>query len=241
MLSPAKIVKAGDKLNAKMWDAVVNSDRRLSRMCAPDSPAAAAVMLFGPSAPAVAIGLPDTATPVASSTTTEVGREGLHATRGVVKTATGRQYPYLLWWRAEGVTPLLEEILPFDGATNPARLPRWSFHVDPRALFDPPRPRVHLGPVGEQLWRTGLRVHGLPILLRCLAAWWRLADEPALTAAHPAPALAAALERMICYRAARPGNRYTEAADAYRIGEPAVRAASADLQAQLRLSSTKLW
>lgn len=40
-LSPAKIAKAGDKLYRKLWDAVVSRDRRVSRMCAPDSPAAA--------------------------------------------------------------------------------------------------------------------------------------------------------------------------------------------------------
>jgi hypothetical protein len=46
---------------------------------------------------------------------------------------------------------------------------------------------------------------------------------------------------MICYRAARPGSRYADVAAAYRVAEAAVRAASADLQAQLSLSATKVW
>lgn len=239
-LSPAKIVKAGDKLSAKVWDAVVHRDRRLSRLCAPDSPAAAAVKLFGPDGAAMAIGLPGTATPVASASRTDASEEP-YATRGVVETSTGRQYPFLLWWRMDGATPLIEEILPFDGATAPARLPQWSYHADRGTLFHPPAPRVPWGPVGELLWRTGTPEHGLPILLRCLAAWWRLPGEAALVAAHPAPVLAAALERMICYRAARPGSRYADVAVAYRVDEAAVRAASADLQAQLSLSATKVW
>ena len=240
-LPPAKIVKTGDKLGVKVWDAVVNRDRRLSRMCAPDSPAAAVVTLFGPEGVAFAIGLPGTATPVASASTTEVGEASLHATRGVVETETGRRYPFVLWWRLVDTTPLLREILPYDRMVDPARLPLWSFAADRGTLFDPPRPRVHLGPVGEKLWRVGLTVHGLPVLLRCLAAWWRLPDESSLTAAHPAPVLAAALQRMICYRAGRPGSRYGEVAEGYRVDEHAVRAAGADLQAQLRLSSTTPW
>lgn len=239
-LSPAKIVKAGDKLSAKVWEAVVNRDRGLSRLCAPDSPAAAAVKLFGHDGAAMAIGLPGTVTPIASASRTDASEEP-YATRGVVETSTGRRYPFLLWWRMDGATPLIEEILPFDGAAGPARLPQWSYHADQETLFDPPAPRVHWGPVGELLRRTGTPEHGLPILLRCLAAWWRLPGEAALLAAHRAPVLAAALERMICYRAARPGSRYADVAAAYRVAEAAVRAASADLQAQLSLSATKVW
>lgn len=237
----AKIMKAGDKLSGKVWDAVVNRDRRLSRMCAPDSPATAAIKLFGSDGAATAIGLPGTMTLVASASRTDVGRASLHATRGVVETAAGRQYPFLLWWRMQGLTPLIEEISPFDGATDPTRLPQWSYWADRRTLFDPPEPRVQLGRVGAELWRSGVKAHGLPILLRCLAAWWRLPDEPSVTAAHSAPALAAAIERMVCYRAGRPGSRYFEAAAAYRVDERAVRAASTDLQAQLHLSPTRPW
>ena len=240
-LAPAKIVKSGDKLSEKMWEAAVNHDRRLSRLCAPDSPAATAVKLFGSDAVPIAVGLPDTATPLASSSRTDVGQASVHTTRGVVEDTSGRQYPFLMWWRIDGATALLEEVHPFDQATDPARLPLWGYRTDSRALFNPPRPRVHLGPVGEALWRTSVRTHGLPILLRCLTAWWRLPDEPAVTSAHPVPVLAAALVRMICYRAGRPGSRYADVADAYRVDEEAVRAANSDLQARLNLSQSKLW
>ncbi len=238
-LSPAKIVKAGDKLYRKLWDAVVSRDRRASRMCAPDSPAAAAMRLYGPAGPAMAIGIPPAEAPVASaSRTTPADPAGLQATRGAVETAAGRQFPFLLWWRMVDGTPLIDEILPFDAARDPARLPHWVLGPGRRELFAPAQPRVPLGPVGELLWQRGVQYHGLPIVLRSFAAWWRLPDEASLTAAHSPTALAAAVERMICQRAARPGGHYAEAASAYRVD---VRAAGNDLQGQLQLSRTRLW
>lgn len=110
-----------------------------------------------------------------------------------------------------------------------------------RALFAPPRPRIALGPVEGLLWQHAVPFHGLPVLLRCLAAWWRLPEQDALTAAHSPAALAAALERMISQRAARPRARYAEAAAAYRVPESAMRAAGPDLQRQLALSKSRLW
>lgn len=240
--SPGDIARMGDKLSGKVWDAVAADDRRSARSCAPDSPAAAAAQLYGPAWAAVAIGIPVTEAPAAYASNTEPADAGtLQATRGFVQTTTGRRYPFLLWWRLDGSTPLIDEALPFDCAMDPARLPQWILGPGQPGVFSPPQPRVSLGPVDGRLWRRGLPNHGLPIVLRCLAAWWRLPDQAALTATHSPAALAAGIERLICYRASRPGGRYADAAYHHRVDEDLVREAGADLQAQLQLSRTSLW
>ena len=241
-LSPDKIAKMGDKLSGKLWDAVATGDRRSSRTCSPDSPAAAAARLYGCAWAAVAIGISPAETPTAhASRTAPTDPQAPQSTRGLVETTPGRRFPFLLWWRPADGTPLIDEVLPFDGATDQAQLPHWVLGPGRAGMFTPPQPRIPLGPVGGQLWRRALPNHGLPIVLRCLAAWWRLPDQAALTASHSPTALAAGLERLICYRAARPGARYAEAASAYRIDEHSVRRAGTDLQLQLQLSRTRLW
>lgn len=238
----AKIAKAGDKLSGRVWDAVVNGDRRMSRMCAPDSPAAAATRLYGPVGAARAIGLPPGEPLVASgSGTTPEDPGALQATRGFVETALGRRFPYLLWWKMVGDTPIIDEILPYQAAVAPDRLPKWVVGPGLTGLFAPPQPRIPLGPVGELLWRRVGPHHGLPVVLRCLAAWWRLPDESTLTALHGPAALAAGIERMVCQRTGGSGGRYAEVAFAYRVDEGKVRTAGADLQGRLGLSPTTLW
>lgn len=238
---PAKIVKAGDKLSWKLWDAVVNRDRRASRLCAHDSPAAAAVRLYGPTAAAQAIGIPTAEIPVASAAqTTPAACDALQATRGFVEMTAGQRFPFLLWWRMIDNVALIEEIVPFDMAHSPARLPLWVFGPGRSALLTPPQPRIPLGPVGELLWQRALPEHGLSVVLRCVAAWWRVSGESALTAAHCPSALAAGLERMICQRAGASG-RYADVAARYRVDEQAVRRSGADLQDLLKLSPAKLW
>ena len=44
---------------------------------------------------------------------------------------------------------------------------------------------------------------GLPAVLRCLAALWRLPDEDVFLASHGPAAVAAGIERMVCQRANR--------------------------------------
>lgn len=240
-LSPADVVKMGRKVNAKVWDAVVQRDRRISRLCAPDSPAAAAVKLYGPAGAAAAIGIPLTDTPVASTAATESDGDGLYATAGEVETAGACFFPFLLWWRMVDGVPLLDEITPYDRVLRPDRLPGYIFGPGAQALLDPPQPRMELDPVIKQLWRRCRRRHGLPTMLRSIAAWWRLADTSELTSKHPAVVLAAALDRAICQRTAQAGARYAEIAVDYGVEESAVRIVGAELQKQLGLSRTRLW
>ena len=112
--TPATLEKLGDKLTRKVWDAVVCNDRRLARLCALDSPAAAAIRLYGPSGAAWAVGISPTErlAAVAGATTAS---SGLHQTsNGYVETAAGHRFPFLLRWQAAGSAGLIDEILPYD-------------------------------------------------------------------------------------------------------------------------------
>lgn len=241
-VSAEKLCRTGDKLSGKLWDAVAGHDRRLVRMCAPDSPAAAAFHLYGPLGAAAAIGVPLDASPSASSYETDRrDPAGPQATRGGLRLASGHVFPYLFWWRMVDGAPLIDEILPYDGQAEQARLPGWIFGRGEGALFSPPTPRITLDRVAGCLWKRGCPEHGLPVVLRCLTAWWRLPEGETLVDTHGAEVIAAAIDRAISQRAGQPGGRYAEAAQTYRVDERALRVAGGDLQTQLKLSATRHW
>jgi hypothetical protein len=243
--SPQAIQKAGRKLAASLWDLAAAGDRRVSRLYAPGSPAAAAHELFGPAAPRLAIGL-DIGEPPLSVTSSDSAPSpdgsDMLLVDGELHTA-GWGYPYQLCWRFTGGAALIEELTPFAGAHWP-RLPQpryLPFSPAARRLYDAaPRPQADLDQVARVLWRRAVPVHGLPLVLRCLAAWWRVADRDELLQAHPADAIAAAIDRMVAYRAGASG-RHDDAAAAYQVSAAAVRAVTADLQRRLRLSATCPW
>jgi len=239
--TPAKLDKLGDKLTRKAWDAVVRNDRRLARICAPDSPAAAAIRLYGPSGAAWAVGLPPTEDLVAVARTTTASSGVRHASCGYVDTAAGHQFPFLLRWQAAGSTGQIDEILPYDSPFESSHLRRWVRGPGLAGVHVPPQPRVPLGPVGESLWRSVIPTFGLPAVLRCLAALWRLPEEGVLVELHGPAAVAASIERLVCLRANLTTGRFAEVAAAYRVKESAVRAADADLQKCLRLGAERWW
>jgi hypothetical protein len=241
-LKPAKLGKLGDKLTGKVWDAVVCNDRRLARLCAPDSPAAAAIRLYGPPGAAWAVGISPTEALVAAAARTTPATSGLrHACNGYVETAAGHRFPFLLRWQAPGGTAQIDEILPYDWLFEPAHLRRWVLGPGGTGVYAPPQPRIPLGPVGELLWRSVIPTFGLPALLRCLAALWRLPDEHVFFNSHGPAAVAAGIERMVCQRANLTTGRFAEIAAAYRVTEAAVRAADTDLQKCLRLGPERWW
>ncbi|MDD4868525.1 MAG: hypothetical protein PHQ28_15865, partial [Mycobacterium sp.] len=171
---PATLANLGDKLTRKMWDAVVRNDRRLARIYAPDSPAAASIRLYGPSGAAWAIGLPPDDAVVAFTTQTTTASSGVrHASLGYVETAAGHRLPFLLRWQAVASAGQIDEVLPYDWPLESARLCRWVNGPGRTGVQAPPRPRVPLGPVGESLWRSVIPIFGRPAVLRCLAALWR--------------------------------------------------------------------
>ena len=240
--TPAKLDKVGDRLTRKVWDAVVRNDRRLARICAPDSPAAAAIRLYGPSGAAWAVGLASTADPVAVSARTATASSGVrHASSGYVETATGHRFPFLLRWQAAGSAGQIDEILPYDWPFESAHLRRWVQGPGRAGVHEPPQPRVPLGPVGESLWRSVIPIFGLPAGMRCLAALWRLPDEGVFLDLHGPAAVAAGIERVVCLRANLTTGRFADIAAGYRIKEAAVRAADADLQKCLQLGPETWW
>jgi hypothetical protein len=234
-LTPAKLDKLGDKLTAKVWEAVVRNDRRLARICAQDSPAAAAIRLYGPSGAAWAVGISPAEDPVAVTRTTTTSSGVRHASSGYVETAAGHRFPFLLRWQMVGDTGQIDEILPYDWPFEPAHLSRWVLGPGSMGVYAPPQPWVPLGPVGELLWQHVVPMFGLPGVLRCLAALWRLPDEDAFVDSHGPAALAAGIERLVCQRANMTTGRFADIAAAYRVEEAAVRAVDVDLQKCLRL------
>jgi hypothetical protein len=241
-LTPAQLGKVGDKLPAKLWDAVACNDRRLARICTPDSPAAAAIRLYGPSGVAWAVGIPPTEDLVSFAAHTTMAASGArHASSGYVETAAGHRYPFQLRWQASGRTGQIDEILPYDWPVEPAYLNQWVLGLGRNIVYSPPQPRVPLGPVGELLWRSVVPRFGLSAILRCLAALWRLPDENIPLDSHGPAIVAAAIERMVCQRASLTSGRFADVAVAYRVKDAAVRAAHADLQKSLRLGSEKWW
>jgi hypothetical protein len=240
--TPPKLDKLGDKLTRKAWDAVVRNDRRLARICAPDSPAAAAIRLYGPSGAAWAIGLPPSEDLVAVAARTTTASSGVrHASSGYVETEVGHRFPFLLRWQAAGSAGQIDEILPYDWPFESAHLRRWVQGPGLAGVHAPPHPRVPLGPVGQSLWRSVIPIFGLPAVLRCLAALWRLPNEGVFVELHGPAAVAAGIERVVCLRANLTTGRFADVAAAYRVKEAAVRAADADLQKCLRLGSERWW
>lgn len=239
---PPKLANLGDKLVRKTWDAVVCNDRRLARMCAPDSPAAASIRLYGPSGAAWAIGLPPTEDVVAFTAQTTTASSGVrHASTGYAETAAGRRFPFLIRWQVVASAGQIDEILPYDWPFEWAPLRRWVTGPGRAGVQAPPQPRIPLGPVGESLWGSVVPVFGLPAVLRCLAALWRLPDESVFVGMHGPAVLAAGIERLVCLRANLTTGRFAEVAAAYRVEEAAVRAADADLQKCLRLGPERWW
>ncbi len=240
--TPTELGKLGDKLTGKVWDAVVRNDRRLARICAPDSPAAAAIRLYGPSGAAWAVGISPTEDLVAVATRTTTASSGVrHASSGYVDTAAGHRFPFLLRWQAPGGTGQIDEILPYDRPFEPAHLSRWVRGPGRTAVHAPPEPHIPLGPVGELLWRRVIPTFGLPGVLRCLAALWRLPCEDVFFDSHGPAAVAAGIERMVCQRANLTTGRFADIAAAYRVKEATVRAADADLQKCLRPGPERWW
>lgn len=235
------VEKSADKLVGKLWEAVVGNDRRVVRLCAPDSPAAAAVQLYGPSGAACAIGIPPAEGLAAVTRTTTASFGARHASNGYVETTAGHRFSFLLRWQTAAGPGEIDEILPYDRPYVPARLAPWILGPAREAVHSPPQHRIPLGSVGELLWRRVTPTFGLPCVLRCLAALWRLRDEEFILSSHGPLAVAAAIERTVCQRANLTKGRFADIAVAYRIEAAAVRAADAELQKNLRLGPETWW
>jgi hypothetical protein len=241
-LSPQAVSKTGGKLAVEFWSVTGQGNlRALRRLCAPDSPAAAAVRLYGVQGPATAIGMAAGDRPESLTSITSVPHANELAGTGGFLDAGRDRYNYLLRW--DPCTRLVAEVLPF-GSWVSARLPsaRWLPGPASARLFGGlPEPDCDLDPVAVRLWRKVLPAHGLPLALRCLAAWWRISNRPELQAGPRPSVLAAAIHRMIGYRAGEAGVTHDAIAELHRVTADETRAITPPLQSRLQLSAQQPW
>ncbi|WP_250291788.1 hypothetical protein [Frankia sp. CiP1_Cm_nod1] len=238
--TPAIRVDGGD-FTARLWRAVATADRATVRtLVAPESPLGAAIRLFGPLGALYAAEIPPGEIPTEMSvdhlpTMPEVPE----VTTGVLRTAH-RQYTYSLRWGLEGRRPVAYEVLPYFGAAAGPRLlgtGRWGETRQPSSRV--PSPLGELDPVAAAIWRTTLPATGLALALRCLAAWWRAGELPAL-APCPAPVVAAAVTRMVSWRSGLRSSTDVVAAG-FGVEADRVRNAERPLQRTLQLSRLQTW
>ena len=129
-------------------------------------------------------------------------------------------YPYTLRWHLGERQPAVFEVLPYGrfphSPLDDGRLLSISY-AHPSALANllekAPRPHTILDPVTAAIWDLDLPVLGLPIVVRCLTAWWRLGERRRRRAAPRV--LAAALVSVV---AARAGYKRTRQATADHYG-----------------------
>ncbi|MEV1063002.1 hypothetical protein [Streptomyces sp. NPDC050263] len=226
------------------WEHAAGGDRRkLERLCAPDSPAAALLRLYGAAGPLYGIGVGSRERVESCSVAVfpAEGRRGWDSAGGEVRTDRGR-HDYLLRWSL-GPDRLIAEVLPHQtpyamnastmmaryrpGGTEPAtRLPRTGAELDP---------------VAHLLWQRTPARHGAHLAARALGSWWRLTDPQALRERYPAAVLAAAVERSACYWSGVGGGGYGDAALLWQVPEADLRKAGTHLQRLLRLTQDQPW
>lgn len=241
-LNPEVLSRTGEKVAMEFWSVTGQGNLRvLRRMCAPGSPAAAAIRLYGTIGPTTAIGMTPGKRPESLTSVTSPPSDGdLAGTYGFLDAGDSR-YNYLLRWHPG--TRLVAEVLPLGGWLS-ARLlsSRWPYgSASPRMFGGLPEPDGDLDPVAIRLWRKVPPAHGLPLTLRCLAAWWRICDSLELPAGQRPSVLAAAIHRMVGYRAGERGITHEAIAQLHRVTAAESRAVTPLLQARLRLSVNQPW
>jgi len=238
-----RVVRVGNKLGGDFWRAVADGASWPRKRADPHSPLSVLYRLYGADGPLRGIGIPPGMLPTESSCITadpDPDPDLLHCTGGRV-VAGGAAYRYLLAWRLEAGRPAVHEVGPFPRGRHVELPARWLLPpgVGMALHQGAPSPRIDLDPVANALWQSELPQNGLTLVARCLAAWWRVADDPGLPA-QPPQALAAAIAAMVGRRAGLNRTREAAAAD-YGIDRSEVVAAARRLQALLGLSDTRCW
>lgn len=242
VLSPARVRSLGDGLATSFWQSVSDGDRHLARRLLPDSPASTMARLFGVRGLICAVGIPPGSTLEAvSSGTRPPGRGARYVTEGELQVREYHRvrFPFALVWRQVAGRAVVDEILPY-AASDPARHPHAWFLTPGSLVLDRlPTTAVPLDAVASALAGAVLPVEGLPLLGRCLTAWWRAGDV-AVADRYGPQTVAAALLRLLSWRC---GARVPTADCARRLGTTPelVKAAEAPLKARLQLSADVVW
>jgi len=237
---PGGFERTGTRLASDLWGAVVRGDRwpRKGKGVAADSPFAAAVRLFGADGPARAVGLESGRSIVDFSAITVPPADTLACTTGRLWTGS-EVFPFTLRWSLDGAKPVVSEVLPFLAADHDWLPAPTSLHpVAARLLMEgAPTPRLPLDPVAAATWALAVAPLGVPVVLRCLAAWWRV-DGDVDQHRHPPPVMAAALVRLVAPRA---GAHRASLPIGPGTDNDAVAVAARHLQARLKLGRTRPW
>ena len=210
-------------------------------MIAPHSPLAVAVDLWGRSGPLLAVGLP-LAVPPDEARLGPVMEDRLlpPAVSGVLQ-AGRTPYAFTLRWSSAGPAAAFAELLPVPDGFDAALPPRDALPPDVAArLFEgAPPPRAGLDAVERAIWDHARPGFGVPLFLRCLAAWRRL--PPGNRQAADAPlAAAAGLLHLVGRRGAlRP--TYNGLATDFGVDPAAVQDAAAQLARALGLYAARFW
>jgi hypothetical protein len=238
--SDSRLRTIGDELLVAFWRAVAQGEPRAVKLL-PDSPASTAERLFGFRGLVCSVGIPPTSSMESVSGGTRNPLPGnMFVTDGAVQTREQQaSFPVALVWRLVRARAVIEEILPY-AAHDPQLLPnRWFRGIGGVVLDRLPQRHAALDAVAARLVEVVLPVEGLPLLTRCLTAWWRLGLAPAATG-HPPRVTAAAVLRLVSWRS---GHRVSTADCAARlqVSVEQIKDVEADLKVRLRLSAEVRW
>jgi len=235
--------RVANKLPAAFWEAVASGERWPRKQVVPGSPLTVLYRLYGAEGPACAVGM----APGQSRRLARISMIGASSLLGPVAVITGgialddgSSYPYTLRWRLQAGKAAVEEVLPATDSAGPTLPHRDNLHpaLASRLYDQIPGTPAQLDPVAAALWDQGSRHLGLPLVVRGLAAWWRLRDPAALP--HSPPMLAAGLAALTGRQAGawHPVQAVTEALG---VDPTEATAAADDLQERLRLSPQQPW
>jgi len=237
-----RVPKLGQQLAQEFWGAAGSGVVWPHRQVEPHSPLAALYRLYGSAGPLHAVGIPAGRVPVRLSMLTDAPDRALNtATWGNLAIDSTLTYPYSLRWRLGERDPLVLEVLPFaPGADDRLRSMSYAHPLAaPNLLAAAPRPQVLLDAVAAALWDVDLPTVGLTLIVRILAAWWRIQRE-ATPLGLPPRVLAAALASLVGRRAGYMRTR-PATAEAYGVDVAGVQAAARQLQPLLNLSAERAW
>ncbi len=237
--SVERIQEVGTRIALKFWDEVAQGRRWHRRRVADDSPLTTLHLLYGKQAPLLAIGVPPDATPETIQAFTQAPEPGLLCTTHGELRAGPNGWAFTLRWEPTASGPALLELLP--------GLPTWDGHLPTRwslgpeiaeHLYATTPPPIDLDPVADALWRVEQPRGGLPLVVRCLTAWWRRTGQ--LDAGAEPVVLAAALASLVENRSGLRRSR-AEAAAAHGASVEEVTATARLLQRRLELRSERPW
>lgn len=180
------LARTGSRLAASFWESVLANERINRREVAPGSPLEALLRLYGPRGPAIVVGLRPDERPTSIGTSTDPrNADGVAITSGELKTSSGREVPFALYWRPTP-TRFVFEVESFPIVVIGQVLVRRDAYAEAlqvrlhELLRPPPEPLVDLDIGASILLHHTATTLGLAFAVRCLAAWWYVTGHSSL-------------------------------------------------------------